>query len=117
MLHDTDGERSKTVLAPLREGAVKPVFEKFSTFPDMLAVSHVADAGLKAAPRRLVIRGAAFSDVYPELLLAAFYPCYRKLKRTGSDSKSGKPSDATPKLVAVRRLDRPRLLFIHVASI
>ncbi|KAI0336576.1 FAD-binding domain-containing protein [Cubamyces sp. BRFM 1775] len=67
-LHDTDGARSKTVFAPFREGSVKPVFEKIATVPDMLTVSHGADASLAHAPRRLAIRGTFFSDFFPELL-------------------------------------------------
>ena len=68
VLHDKDGERSKQVLAPFREGEVKPVFEKVGTVPDMNTVSHGADMALKLAPKRLFIRGTAFADFYPELL-------------------------------------------------
>lgn len=70
--HDNDGVRSKTVLAPFREGSIKPVFEKYGTVPDMLTVSHAGDAGLAAAPRRLSIRGTFFSDFFPELLLGVW---------------------------------------------
>ncbi|EIW51598.1 FAD-binding domain-containing protein [Trametes versicolor FP-101664 SS1] len=72
VLHDTDGARSKTVLAPFREGAVKPAFEKIATVPDFLTVSHAADASLASAPKRLAIRGTFFSDFYPELLQAVW---------------------------------------------
>lgn len=69
VLHDTNGERSATVLAPFRTGAVKPVLDKIATVPDVLTTSHAADAALKFAPRRMVIRGTIVSDFYPELLL------------------------------------------------
>lgn len=72
MAHDTDGERSKSVLSPFRNGATKPVFEKYGTVPNMLAVSHAGDAGLATAPRRLSIRGTFFSDFFPELLLGVW---------------------------------------------
>jgi hypothetical protein len=70
--HDESGARSRTVLAPFREGSIKPVFEKIGIVPDMLAVSHAADASLASAPRRLVIRGTIFSDFFPELLLSVW---------------------------------------------
>ncbi|VDC03272.1 unnamed protein product [Peniophora sp. CBMAI 1063] len=70
--HNTDGKRSKSVLSPFRDGATKPVFEKYGTVPDMLAMSHASDAGLATAPRRLSIRGTFFSDLYPELLLGVW---------------------------------------------
>ncbi|KAH9849000.1 FAD-binding domain-containing protein [Lenzites betulinus] len=72
VLHDTDGTRAQTVLAPFTEGSVKPVFAKVATAPDFLALSHAADASLAHAPRRLAIRGTFISDLYPELLLAAW---------------------------------------------
>ncbi|KAI0674668.1 FAD-binding domain-containing protein [Trametes maxima] len=72
ILHDTDGQRSKTVLAPFREGAIKPAFEKIGTAPDFLTVSHGADASLTTAPKRLAIRGTFFYDFSPELLTAVW---------------------------------------------
>ena len=68
MLHDTDGTRTASVLAPFRTGALKPVLDKVGPAPDMLAVSHAADAAIAAAPRRLVIRGTLFADFFPPLL-------------------------------------------------
>lgn len=72
ILHDVNGERSAKVLAPFRTGGLKPVFEKIGTAPDMNTVSHGADASLKTASRLLSIRGAVYSDFYPELLLAVW---------------------------------------------
>ena len=69
---DKDGERSKSVLAPFRDGSTKPVLDKYGTVPDMLAVSHAGDANLATAPRRLSIRGTFFSDFFPELLLSVW---------------------------------------------
>ncbi|KAI0322969.1 FAD-binding domain-containing protein [Amylostereum chailletii] len=69
---DHDGTRSKVILAPFRAGDVKPVFEKIVTAPGMLAVSHGADAGLAAAPRRLAIRGTIFSNFFSELILGVW---------------------------------------------
>lgn len=72
VLHDTDGQRSKTVLAPFREGSVKPVLDKVAAVPDFLTVSHAADASLATAPKRLIIRGTFFSDFFPELLVGVW---------------------------------------------
>ncbi|KAI0824925.1 FAD-binding domain-containing protein [Trametes gibbosa] len=72
VLHDTDGTRSQTVLAPFREGAVKPVFEKIATASDFITLSHAADASLVHAPRRLAIRGTFIADFFPELLLGVW---------------------------------------------
>ncbi|KAI0634698.1 FAD-binding domain-containing protein [Trametes polyzona] len=72
VFHDTDGARSKTVLAPFREGPIKPAFEKIATATEFLTLSHAADASLASAPRRLAIRGTFFSDFYPELLAAVW---------------------------------------------
>ena len=66
---DHDEARSKEVLAPFKEGAVKPVFEKTHASPDMLAVSHGADASFATAPKRFSIRGAFVADFYEELIL------------------------------------------------
>ncbi|GJE93919.1 FAD-binding domain-containing protein [Phanerochaete sordida] len=72
VLHDTDGERSAKVLAPFRTGALKPVFEKVASVPDLNTASHGADASLKSAPRRLIIRGTITSDFTPALVLAVW---------------------------------------------
>lgn len=72
VLHDDNGERSAKVLGPFRSGDIKPVFEKIATVPDLNTSSHGADASLKSAPRRLIIRGTVYSDLYPELLLAVW---------------------------------------------
>ncbi|KAI8971293.1 FAD-binding domain-containing protein [Trametes punicea] len=72
VLHDTNSERSKKVLAPFREGAAKPVLEKIVTAPDILTLSHAADASLATAPRRLLIRGTFYSDFSPELFTAVW---------------------------------------------
>ncbi|KAI0366057.1 FAD-binding domain-containing protein [Pilatotrama ljubarskyi] len=72
VFHDTDGQRSKVVLAPFLEGSVKPVFEKIATAPNMLAVSHAADASLAHAPKRVLIRGTFVSDFFPELVAAVW---------------------------------------------
>ncbi|KAK7039153.1 hypothetical protein VNI00_010057 [Paramarasmius palmivorus] len=72
VLHDQDGTRTQKVLAPFREGAAKPVLDKIGLAPDMLTVSHAADAAVAAAPRSLVIRGTLISDFFPELLLAVY---------------------------------------------
>ncbi|KAI0030101.1 FAD-binding domain-containing protein [Vararia minispora EC-137] len=70
--HDENGERSKTVLKPFLDGPIKPVFQRLATVPNMLVVSHGADASLGTAPRRLSIRGTLFSDFFPELLLGVW---------------------------------------------
>ncbi|KAI9061591.1 FAD-binding domain-containing protein [Trametes sanguinea] len=72
VLHDTNGERSKTVLAPFRDGPAKPVLDKVGPAPDMLTVSHAADAAMAAAPKRLIIRGTFYSDMFPALLTAVW---------------------------------------------
>lgn len=69
MSEDHNETRSAKVLAPFRQGPVKPVFEKCHTSPDMLAVSHGADASFANAPKRFSIRGALVADVYEELML------------------------------------------------
>lgn len=70
VLHDESLTRSSKVLAPFR--ALQPVLDKVAPAPDMKTISHAADAGLAAAPRRLVIRGTMFSDFFPELLTAVW---------------------------------------------
>ncbi|KAH9945031.1 FAD-binding domain-containing protein [Epithele typhae] len=71
ILRDEHGSLARASLEPFRS-VVKPVVDKLSTASDMLALSHSADAALAQAPRRLVIRGACFSDFYPELVLAVW---------------------------------------------
>lgn len=48
---------------------MKPVFEKCHASPDMLAVSHGADASFASAPKRFSMRGAFVADFYEELIL------------------------------------------------
>ena len=68
-MHDPDGVRAETVLAPIRAGPPAPVFEKVAPVPDIRTISHAADAAMAAAPRRLVIRGTLFAGFFPELFL------------------------------------------------
>ncbi len=44
------------------------MLDKVGSVPDILTVSHAADAAMAVAPRRLIIRGTLFSDFFPELL-------------------------------------------------
>ena len=67
-----DGSRAQAVLAPFRDGSAKPVLDKIGAVPDILTLSHAADASLTTAPRRLVIRGTMFADFFPELLKAVW---------------------------------------------
>ena len=68
-LHDSDGARSQSVLAPIRAGLPAPIFEKVGSAPDMLTLTHAADAVMATAPRRLSIRGTLLSDFHPGLLV------------------------------------------------
>ena len=72
VMHDPDGSRAQTVLAPLRTGTPAPVFEKIASASDMRPISHAADASMASAPRRLVIRGAFYAGIHPELLLGVW---------------------------------------------
>lgn len=69
---DVDSTRSKTVLAPFREGSIKPLIDKCSNIPDMFTVSHGADASIALAPQRLKIRGTLFADFYEEMILGVW---------------------------------------------
>jgi hypothetical protein len=69
---DADLRRSKTVLAPFREGSIKPILDKCGNVPDMLTASHGADASIALAPKRLRIRGALFADYYEEMILGVW---------------------------------------------
>ncbi|KAG6884720.1 hypothetical protein C0992_005870 [Termitomyces sp. T32_za158] len=69
---DANSERSSVVLAPFRNGSIKPLVERCGLFADMLAASHAADASIALAPKRLQIRGTLFADYYDELLLGVW---------------------------------------------
>ncbi|KAF8148698.1 FAD-binding domain-containing protein [Crassisporium funariophilum] len=64
--HDSPN-RSKEVLAPFR--ALKPVVDSCAPVPDMLAVSHIADAQFALVPPRLIIRGALIKDLWTDMML------------------------------------------------
>ena len=66
---------------------MKPAVEKLLAFPDMFAASHSADTVLSAAPRRLHIRGAAFCDFYPELILGV-WERWKQFTQENSDVRS-----------------------------
>ncbi|KAF8074147.1 FAD-binding domain-containing protein [Lyophyllum atratum] len=69
---DPDMTRSKALLAPFREGPIKPLLDKCGSMPDMLTASHSADASLSLAPKRLRIRGTLFADYYDELIVGVW---------------------------------------------
>ncbi|KAF5372441.1 hypothetical protein D9757_009925 [Collybiopsis confluens] len=100
ILHDTDGSRTQKALAPFSEGAVKPILNKVGLMPDMLTVSHLADAAMAAAPRSLVIRGTMISDFFPELLLAA----YEKWLKFTEDNEDVRASTVLFDLTSPHRL-------------
>ncbi|KAF9559582.1 FAD-binding domain-containing protein [Agrocybe pediades] len=60
-------DRSKEVLAPFR--ALNPAVDTCKAVRDMLAVSHGADAMMKVAPPKLIIRGTLITDLYPDMML------------------------------------------------
>ncbi|KAG6916335.1 hypothetical protein DXG01_007318 [Tephrocybe rancida] len=69
---DENLARSKIILAPFREGPIKPLVDKCSLAPDTLTASHGADASVALAPKRLRIRGALFADYYEELIIGVW---------------------------------------------
>ncbi|THH13191.1 hypothetical protein EW146_g7004 [Bondarzewia mesenterica] len=56
------------ILAPFRSD-IAPLIDKVTSAPDQLIVSHASDAALSSAPRRLIIRGVPFIDLWTDMML------------------------------------------------
>ncbi|KAA1467505.1 FAD-binding domain-containing protein [Dentipellis sp. KUC8613] len=59
------------ILEPLRTNAT-PVVDKITTAPDQSTLSHASDAAQARSPRRLQIRGGAFSKFYTDVLVGSW---------------------------------------------
>ncbi|TFY79597.1 hypothetical protein EWM64_g4415 [Hericium alpestre] len=59
------------ILKPFRTTAL-PIVDYTTTLPDQLATSHVFDATLSQAPRRLTIRGATFTKLWTDMVAEAW---------------------------------------------
>ncbi|TFY67759.1 hypothetical protein EVG20_g3835 [Dentipellis fragilis] len=59
------------ILEPLRIKAT-PVVDKITTAPDQTTLSHASDASQARAPRRLQIRGGAFSKFWTDIMVGSW---------------------------------------------